>query len=306
MSWIELRVTTTAGYADSLGDQLVLLGAKAVTFQDAGDQPIYEPDPRATAFWQDTIVVGLFEDSLKPQPLLAYMEDQKALGLVRHAALSDLPDQDWERICLDAFKPMQFGKRLWICPSWHKPPDATAVNVMLDPGLAFGTGTHSTTALCLEWLEEHIQGAPLVMDYGCGSGILGLSALKLGATSVIAVDNDPQALEATLKNSQRNPDVASRLQTYLPDDPHGLDVSVDVLIANILAGPLIELAPRFAALTHAGSDLLLSGILPEQAEGVMEAYAPWFDFKKPVIQKNEWVRLEGTRKKDPLPAQNKL
>lgn len=306
MSWIELRVTTTADYADSLGDQLILLGAHAVTFQDAGDQPIYEPDPANTHFWQDTIVVGLFEDSLKPEPLLTYMEDQQAVGLIKHAALNNLADQDWERICLDAFKPMQFGERLWVCPSWHTPPDATAVNVMLDPGLAFGTGTHPTTALCLAWLEQQIQGAPVVMDYGCGSGILGLAALKLGARLVIAVDNDPQALEATLKNSQRNPEVASRLQTFFPPDLDGMDVSVDVLIANILAGPLVELAPRFATLTHAGSDLLLSGILPEQAESVMQAYAPWFDFKKPIMQKNEWVRLEGKRKNDPMPLQNKL
>jgi len=295
MPWIELHVTTTADYADSLSDQLALLGAQAVTFQDAGDQPVYEPAPGALHFWQETIVIGLFDHSLKLGPLLAYMEDQRASGLIKNVHLNDLADQDWVRVCLEYFKPARFGKRLWICPSWQTPPDALAINVILDPGLAFGTGTHPTTSLCLEWLDQHVQGEPVVMDYGCGSGILGLAALKLGAKKVTAVDNDPQALEATLKNGQRNQDVIARLSTCFPHETELLDSPVDVLIANILAEPLIELAPRFAVLTHAGSDLLLSGILLEQAEQVMAAYAPWFHFKRPVMQKNEWVRLEGKR-----------
>ncbi|HSW69712.1 MAG TPA: 50S ribosomal protein L11 methyltransferase [Gammaproteobacteria bacterium] len=290
---IELHAKTRADYAEMLGDQFLLLGAKAVTFQDAGDEPIYEPDPFAPHFWQETIVIGLFDHDTAAQPILNYLENQQASGLIKNFHRKDIMDQDWERVCLEHFKPIQFGNRLWICPSWHTPPDPHAVNVILDPGLAFGTGTHPTTALCLEWLEEHIQQGSLVMDYGCGSGILGLAALKLGAQEVVAVDNDPQALLATQKNGQINPGISSKLQTCLPDEMP--EFAPDVLIANILARPLIELAPRFASFTHPGSDLLLSGILVSQAEEVMKAYEGWFQFKKPIVHKNEWVRLYFVR-----------
>jgi ribosomal protein L11 methyltransferase len=295
MAWLELHIKTTADYADSLSDQLALLGAEAVTFQDAGDQPIYEPVPGELKFWQETIVIGLFNHELQPEPILAYLEDQQISGLIKSFSLKEIADQDWERTCLEHFKPIQFGKRLWVCPSWQTPVDAKAVNVILDPGLAFGTGTHPTTALCLEWLDQHINNQTVVMDYGCGSGILALAALKLGAEQVIAVDNDPQALEATLKNSQRNPDVAQGLVAYFPNEINELNISADVLIANILAAPLIELASRFADFTHPGSDLLLSGILVEQVEQVISAYQPWFYFKRPIIQRGGWARVEGTR-----------
>ena len=295
MSWIELHIHTNADYADSLSDQLTLLGALAVTFQDAGDQPVYEPTPGDVHLWQDTIVIGLFDHTLQPEPILTWLENQQAAGLVNSFQLKNLADQDWERICLEHFKPIQFGKRLWVCPSWQSPPNTDAVNLILDPGLAFGTGTHPTTALCLQWLDENINKTPLVIDYGCGSGILGLAALKLGAKQVIAVDNDPQALEATLKNSQRNQDVANQLTVHLPDDIDESALSADIFIANILAQPLIMLAPRFANMTHSGSQILLSGILAEQAEQVIDAYTPWFVFKKPIVQQNEWIRLEGTR-----------
>jgi len=295
MPWIELHLKTGAEYADSLGDQLTLLGAQAVTFQDAGNQPIYEPIPGNLHFWQETIVIGLFDHELQPESILTYLENQQAEGIIKNFFLKNIADQDWERVCLEHFKPISFGKRLWICPSWQTPPDPHAVNVILDPGLAFGTGTHATTALCLEWLDQHIEHESLVIDYGCGSGILGLAALKLGAKEVIAIDNDPQALEATQKNAQRNLAIATHLRTYLPNEINKLNLSADILIANILAQPLIELAPQFAALTHSGSALLLSGILSEQIEQVIKAYEAWFSFKKPIIHKNEWARLEGKR-----------
>lgn len=295
MAWIELHIKTTADYADSLSNQLTLLGAEAVTFQDGGDQPIYEPTPGEPTFWQETVVIGLFDQALQPEPILAYLENQQVSGLIKNFCLKELPDQDWERTCLEHFKPISFGKRLWVCPSWQTPLDPDAVNVILDPGLAFGTGTHPTTALCLEWLDQHIHHQATVIDYGCGSGILGLAAIKLGAKAVIAIDNDPQALEATLKNSQRNPEIANALLAYFPHEINELNISADILIANILAAPLIELAPRFATLTHPNSDLLLSGILLEQAEQVMKAYQPWFYFKRPIIHRNSWVRLEGKR-----------
>lgn len=295
MPWIELHSQTTADYADLLSDQLTLLGALAVTFQDAGDQPIYEPTPGAQNLWPETIVIGLFDNSLQPESLLTYLEEQQAAGLIQSFHFKNLPDQDWERICLDYFKPMNFGNRLWICPSWQKPPGLDAATVILDPGLAFGTGTHPTTALCLEWLDQHVQPGALVIDYGCGSGILGLAALKLGAKEVFAIDTDSQALEASEKNAARNPEIAAYFRTFMPDR-FNLPIFADILIANILAQPLLILAPRFAELTRPGSDLLLSGILVEQIELIREAYSPWFSFKTPVIHKKEWARLEGKRK----------
>ena len=295
MPWIELHVKTTADYADSLSNQLSLLGALAVTFQDAGDQPIYEPMPGNMKLWQETIVIGLFDHALQPKPLLLYIEEQQASGLIKNFYLKNIADQDWERVCLEHFKPIQFGQRLWICPSWQIPPNPTAVNVILDPGLAFGTGSHPTTRLCLEWLDEHMHDDAQVIDYGCGSGILGLAALKLGAKQVIAVDNDPQALQAAKKNAERNQEITTKLVTYLPHQINQLALSADILVANILAQPLIELASKFATLTHKNSKLLLSGILSEQTSDVITAYKKWFIFKKPVATQDGWVRLEGEK-----------
>jgi len=291
--WLELHVKTTAEHANQIGDQLTLLGATALTMQDAGDQPIYEPALDATPLWQDTIVVGLFDDQQTMEPILAYLKRQQALGLLKDFQLQPLADQDWERRCLDDLKPLCFGKRLWVCPSWLTPPEPEAVNVILDPGLAFGTGTHPTTSLCLEWLDANIKSGDTVIDYGCGSGILAIAALKLGANQVMAIDHDPQALDATRQNGERNQLAPSELKTCLPDD--FVPQQVDVVIANILAKPLIELAPRLSTFVKQGGQILLSGILIEQAEHVAEAYKPWFLMKNSV-SKQEWVRLEGVRK----------
>jgi ribosomal protein L11 methyltransferase len=192
---------------------------------------------------------------------------------------------------MDDFKPMAFGKRLWICPSWHTPPDKDAVNIFLDPGLAFGSGTHPTTALCLEWLE----GCPLqdkdLIDYGCGSGILAIAGLKLGAQHAWGVDNDPQALKASQVNAEKN-SVKERLITYLPEQMP--DIEADVLVANILANPLIELRDKLAHLVRPGGHIALSGILEEQQEQVMQAYSEHFQMA-PATIKEGWVRLEGRR-----------
>ncbi len=206
--------------------------------------------------------------------------------------IKKIADEDWVRRSLDQFKPMKFGKRLWICPSWFTPPEPNDVNIILDPGLAFGTGTHPTTALCLEWLDEHINAQHLVIDYGCGSGILSLAALKLGAKRVFAVDNDEQALEATLRNGEKNGFIPPELQTYLPNE---LPVEqADLLIANILAQPLIELAPLFAKRVKPHGKLILSGILPSQTEEITKAYSPWFNMQPPDF-KEEWSRISGNR-----------
>jgi ribosomal protein L11 methyltransferase len=204
-----------------------------------------------------------------------------------------LEDQAWERAWLDAFRPMRFGQHLWVCPAGQRPPgERGAVFIDLDPGLAFGTGAHPTTALCLEWLDVHRPAALQVMDYGCGSGILAIAALKLGAASVWAIDIDEQALWASRENAARN-GVEQDLYTGLPDDVP--EQRFDLVLANILANPLIELAPRLAGFVRQGGDLVLSGILEQQADAVRVAYADWFLFSEPVEQSG-WVRLHGVRK----------
>jgi ribosomal protein L11 methyltransferase len=194
------------------------------------------------------------------------------------------------------FKAMQFGEKLWICPSWQSPPDSDAVNIMLDPGLAFGSGSHATTSLCLQWLDQQDLSESDVIDYGCGSGILAIAAALLGAKSVTAVDNDPQAITATEDNSQRNELDPSRVLAYLPDDFQGSnETRADILIANILAEPLLQLAPRFAELLKVDGKIVLSGLLESQAEEIVLHYESWFDMDKPCI-KDDWVRLSGRRR----------
>ncbi len=295
MSWLELHIKTRSEYADTISDQLQLLGAAAVTFQDAGNQPIFEPTPGNMDLWPETIVVGLFDTTISLREIVTYFEEQQAKGIIENFHIQHVADQDWERVCLAYYQPIQFGSRLWVCPSWHIPPEPDAVNVILDPGLAFGTGTHPTTALCLQWLDQQIDSQALVIDYGCGSGILGLAALKLGAKQVVAVDYDPQALEATQNNGAQNQLFPPVLSTYLPKTlPNNLPLA-DLIIANILAQPLIELAPLFAKLVKSNGKILLSGILLEQYEQIRYNYADWFD-QFDCRTQGEWVSLAAVRK----------
>ena len=196
MPWTQFIIHSSARNADLLAELLERFGAQAVTFRDGADQAIFEPDLGTTPLWQQTTVTGLFASDTDLTPLLLQLSLHYPDGLPAHS-IQNLEDQDWERTCLDRFHPMRYGKRLWIVPNWQKPPDPTATNVMLDPGLAFGTGTHPTTALCLEWLEQHITEQQDILDFGCGSGILAIAAIKLGAHRVVAVDIDPQALVAS-------------------------------------------------------------------------------------------------------------
>jgi len=288
MPWLQLTFYSTKEKAETLADLLSEAGAAAVTMQDAADQPLYEPPPGATPLWQLTNVVGLFAEDADGVTIVHQLQAQWQ-GEFPDYRSEMLEDQDWERAWMDDFKPMRFGERLWIVPSWHEPPAGDTVNILLDPGLAFGTGTHPTTRLCLEWLDGHEIQGKTVIDYGCGSGILALAAALLGAESVIGVDNDPQALVATLDNAARN---GVSIRAYLPKEAP--QAPVDVLVANILAGPLIELAPRLASLVREGGAIALSGILPEQAEAVSMAYSEWFAMQPPVEQ-DGWIRLEGIR-----------
>lgn len=292
MPWQQIAVTTNSTRADALSDWFNAHDAVSVALEDAADQPIYEPKLGETPIWQATQVIALFEDGSDIDTLMANLRDW--LGddsPVQHVTLED---RAWERVWLDYFQPMRFGQRLWICPSsLELPPEAAGgVCVTLDPGLAFGTGTHQTTALCLDWLDGIDLLGRTVLDYGCGSGILAVAALRLGALSTVAVDIDPQALLATHDNAEKN-QVTERLTCLYPEQLPG-NAQYDVVLANILANPLIELAPRLAAHCRPGGRIVLSGLLAEQIDAVSAAYQRYFHLDPPQIR-DDWARLSGLR-----------
>lgn len=293
MPWLQLTLDAGDLDPEALSAFFESAGALSVTLEDAADQPLFEPDPGATPLWSSTRVVALFPAGLDQAALRRRLAGTFGAPAGRRLSVDTLKDRDWERAWLDAFHPMRFGQRLWVCPAGQRPekPD-DAVIVDLDPGLAFGTGTHPTTALCLQWLDAHPPLGRRVLDYGCGSGILGIAALKLGAARVWATDIDAQALEATRENARRNgveAGLSIGLPSALPEQP------VDGVLANILANPLIELAPRLAQYLGPGGDLVLSGILAEQAGEVAAAYRPWFEFGPPRVEAG-WVCLHGVRR----------
>ncbi|RAX09275.1 50S ribosomal protein L11 methyltransferase [Photorhabdus bodei] len=292
MPWIQLRLNTTGQLAESLGDTLMENGAVSVTFQDSHDNPVFEPLPGETRLWGDTDVIGLYDAETDMKAVISQLEQVPELGKGFIHKIEQLEDKDWEREWMDNFHPMRFGNRLWICPSWRDVPDPDAVNVMLDPGLAFGTGTHPTTSLCLQWLDSLNLEGKTVIDFGCGSGILAIAGLKLGATHAIGIDIDPQAIQASRDNAERN-GVLERLTLYLAKDAP-TDLESDVVIANILAGPLRELAPVIGALPKPGGLLGLSGILTNQAESVIQAYTDKFVID-PVAEQEEWCRISGVK-----------
>jgi ribosomal protein L11 methyltransferase len=295
MHWIEIHITCSADQAEQVSEQLMSFGALAVTFRDAADQPIYEPLPsQSPDLWQETLATGLFDEQQSLQEVLASLEQQQAIGLIKNFHIQPLADQDWVRVNLDSFKPIMIGQRLCICPSWIKPPHSEKINIILDPGLAFGTGTHPTTALCLEWLENNVTPSSLVIDYGCGSGILGIAALKLGAEKVIAIDYDPQALTATQANSELNRVPKTRLCTYFPENAP--ETPADLIIANILAQPLIMLAPVFYKLLKNNGKIAISGVLEEQLSQVIAAYQPWFNLVGHHLN-HGWACLEARKSK---------
>ncbi|KZL36795.1 ribosomal protein L11 methyltransferase [Pseudomonas syringae pv. syringae] len=292
MPWLQVRLAISPEQAETYEDALLEVGAVSVTFMDAEDQPIFEPELNTTPLWTHTHLLALFEADTNAEMALAHLSLLTGEELPEHSA-EVIEDQDWERSWMDNFQPMCLGKRLWIVPSWHAAPQPDAVNLLLDPGLAFGTGTHPTTALCLEWLDgQDLEGCN-VLDFGCGSGILAIAALLLGAEQAVGTDIDVQALEASRDNAGRNNIAAERFPLYLPEDlPHQ---QADVLVANILAGPLVSLAPQLATLIRAGGRLALSGILAEQGEEVAAAYADSFDLD-PIANRDGWVRITGRRR----------
>jgi ribosomal protein L11 methyltransferase len=288
MPWLELRINSNREAAPALEQALLTAGALSVTLQDNADQPIFEPALGETPLWQDTRITGLFEAEVDTQRVERYLKLQQAHWHV-------VEDKDWEREWMLHYHPIQCGPRLWICPSWQAPPNPDAVNLLLDPGLAFGTGTHPTTFMCLQWLGEQELAGLRALDYGCGSGILGIAALLLGAEAACGVDLDPQALLATRDNTARNGLATERFPVYLPRQAP--TEPMDLVLANILAGPLVELAPLLGSMLRPGGRICLSGILATQADAVHAAYAAFIEFD-PRRRKEEWICLTGRKISD--------
>jgi ribosomal protein L11 methyltransferase len=298
MPWIELALTVRAEQQAHIESALEDIGALSITLQDSdADTPderaIFEPGVGETPLWDGVVLQALFNADADRAGLIHALTDLAPDISPEHIAFRDVADQDWTRVWMDAFKPMQFGRRLWIYP-WNiePPPDPDLVVVRLDPGLAFGTGTHPTTALCLQWLDSRDLRAQTVIDFGCGSGILAIAALKLGADRVIGVDNDDQAIVASRDNAARN-GVSEKLDLYTPTEFTPFES--DVLVANILAGPLHDLAPQFAACVKRGGRFAISGILEGQHVEMLTRYAEWFDDLATTIH-DGWVRIDGVRR----------
>ncbi|MFZ1642346.1 MAG: 50S ribosomal protein L11 methyltransferase [Candidatus Contendobacter sp.] len=291
--WLQLTLEAIDHNPEQLEDALLRTGALAVTLEDAGDQPVLEPAPGETPLWAHTRVTGLFDAQTDIEVVKRKLRRFLHTPVLPECRLTPLEERDWVRAWMDHFHPMRFGQRLWVCPTGQTPPDPTAVNIRLDPGLAFGTGTHPTTALCLEWLDGADLTGQTVLDYGCGSGILAIAAAKLGARRVWAVDIDPQALLASDDNADEN-GVEDHIELASPAElPAAL--SVEVLLANILAGVLAQLAPEFGRRVKPGGRLVLSGILEPHADAVRAAFLREFTFG-PVRRREDWVLLEGVRR----------
>ncbi len=302
--WPEVVVAATQATAEQYEDWLFASGAVSVTYQDKNDQPILEPAPGEMRLWDDIQLVGLFAQAKNTESIhSALLLSAAAMSLaVPPFELRILADAVWERAWMQDYQPMQFGPKLWVCPSHCANPDQDAVIVHLDPGLAFGTGTHETTDQCLQWLGRRTgqTSTPFaglnVLDYGCGSGVLAIAAALLGAQAVIAVDIDQQALDATRQNAAEN-GVLQQLHIGFPDDCEHLmqPPAVDLILANILFEPLTTLAQRFAELLSPGGQLVMSGILSEQVAPLSMRYNKWFEIA-PETQKNGWALMTATRR----------
>ena len=290
MAWLQLSVQTNKANAEAISAALGSLGAVSVTLQDAADEALLELEPGEHPVWQSVQLTAIFPaDSDSGQLRIAVREALGDPGI--DISIEPLEDKDWSETWRADFHAMRFGSRLWVCPAHESQPDPDAVVVDMDPGLAFGTGTHATTAMCLEWLDGHPPEGLRVIDYGCGSGILAIAACKLGAGDVTGIDIDPQAIQATRENARRN-GVQGVLLAGLPDDFETHEA--DLLLANILASPLIELAATLNGLVRPGGRIVMTGILAEQAEDVMSAYQEWIVFDEPV-RREEWTLLVGRK-----------
>jgi ribosomal protein L11 methyltransferase len=293
--WISAAITTDASHAEALSEALFCRGAISVSVEDAeagtdAETPQFgEPGSPETPLWQHSRVVALFDPADDIAGRIAAAADEVGIIDLPEIELADVAEQDWVRLTQSQFDPIRINERLWIVPSWHIAPDPTAINLELDPGLAFGTGSHPTTHLCLDWLCDQVHGGERVLDYGCGSGILALAAAKLGAASVVGVDIDDRALEAARDNAAKNNVVLRLAHSKEP-----LIETFDIVVANILTNPLCVLAPLLAGRVADGGRLALAGVLETQAQQVIDAYTPHIELHVGASL-DGWVRLEGGR-----------
>ncbi|MCL6263745.1 50S ribosomal protein L11 methyltransferase [Craterilacuibacter sp. RT1T] len=295
MAWQQATIDTDSAVAEQFADALMDAGCLSAAIEDAlagteAEQPIFgEPGEPVEQMWKSSKIIALFEEHADLALMIAAAANATGIALP-HYTLERVEEQDWVRLTQSQFDPIRISERLWITPTWHDAPDANAINLQLDPGLAFGTGSHPTTRLCLQWLDANIKGGETVLDYGCGSGILAIAALKLGAGEVAGVDIDAQAVRASLDNAAQN-GVSGIF--CLPDATP--ETKVDVVLANILANPLRLLGEMLASHVKTGGKIVLSGILQEQAEELSAIYNTWFDMEAPVFDEG-WTRLTGTRR----------
>jgi ribosomal protein L11 methyltransferase len=291
--WVSVTLETDAAHAEALSDALLAAGAISVSVEDALagtelEKPQFgEPGSPTTPLWDDSRVVALFEPADDLAGRIAAAAAEAGIADLPEIVMADVAEQDWVRLTQSQFDPIRISERLWIVPSWHVAPDPAAINLELDPGLAFGTGSHPTTRLCLEWLEANVAPGVSVLDYGCGSGILGIAAAKLGAGEVLGVDIDPAALTAAADNAARN-----RVSLRLAHSGAPILQTFDRVVANILTNPLMLLAPLLSSLRKPGGRLALSGVLETQAEQVIAAYAPYLRLVVGATHEG-WVRLEN-------------
>ncbi len=296
MAWQALKIAADAKTAEGLSDALMDLGALSVSIEDAhagteNEQEIFgEPGEPPAGVWQDALVNALFEADADLPAVVAAAAQAACLAVAPAFEVEAVAEQDWVRQTQAQFAPIPISPRLWIVPTWHDSPDPAAINLILDPGLAFGTGSHPTTRLCLQWLDRNLHGGETLLDYGCGSGILAIAALKLGAGHVVGVDIDPQAIQASQFNAGQNQVTA---EFYLPNDAPS--VKADVVVANILTNPLKILAPMLANSARPGGKIVLSGILSHQADDVLAVYRQWFDIGM-ADEAEGWACLSGTRR----------
>lgn len=295
MPWIALILEVEASHTEAMSDALLAHGALSVTVEDAAagtpeEKPLFgEPGAPLDAMWSRSVVRALCATDCDIETLVQAAAVEAGIALPPHRA-EPVPDEDWVRLTQSQFDPIQVTQRLWIVPSWHEPPADAALVLRLDPGLAFGTGSHPTTRLCVQWLEDRLQGGEHVLDYGCGSGVLAIAALKLGAGAATGVDIDRDAVEQACRNASENDVTAQFIDTDTP-----LALQADLVVANILAMPLKVLAPLLAAHCRAGGRIALAGLLDEQADDVAAAYAPWFDMRV-YASEGGWSALEGVRR----------
>jgi ribosomal protein L11 methyltransferase len=296
MPWLSLKIQADENTAGALSDALLELGALSAAIEDADAETVEEraifgePGEPVDSLWHNNVVSALFAVDADIPVIVAAATAAARLDAVPHYTIESVAEQDWVRLTQAQFEPIQITTKLWIIPTWHTPPDPAAVNLTIDPGLAFGTGSHPTTHLCLQWLEQNLGGGETVLDYGCGSGILTIAALKLGAARATGVDIDPQAINASRQNAELN---AVPAEFYLPDNaPQAV---ADIVVANILTNPLKVLAPLLAQAVRPGGKIALSGVLATQAEGVLAVYRQWFDIAT-AAEHEGWVCLAGVKR----------